>query len=440
MLKYLIIASSFWFNPLVSNIDILPDIVGYLLVLKAFSMSSYVYDYASELCSSAKKMCIISGVKIFTITMISSLDITMSLLLSFTFGIIEAIFGIPFFYKLFEALMYVVPVENSIAHERENKIKRFTVIAFVLRLVLAVLPDLTALSLDGAFTQDSEMSYVQFRPLFIVFSVAVSLVIGIIWLIKIIRFFKISVTKEVVEKCNKDFANRAGDNRVLLSAKNSIRAVVLTAVASLFIFDFTWDYTSVDILQDFMFTAIAISALAFLALKKVYRFDKYFVGLICVFALHTGADVLEMVSNIKYFEKYNLQSMNSFSEAERLYSLISWSALLSVITLSASTLLVLFIMKRSAEEKIIENSKLFSEIDIDYYLKEYDRRTFKNFKIVFAISTLYSAVYVLSVAFKPYAEWMTLLNIILEIAYIISFISASLYIYDEVYKRIVTFA
>lgn len=440
MLKYLVIASVFWFNPLVSNIDVLPDLVGYLLILNAFSKSSYVYDYSFDLCSSAKKMCIISCVKIFTITMVSSFDITMSLLLSFTFGVIEAIFGIPFFMKLFEALMYIVPVENKIAHQRESKIKKFTIIAFLSRLVLAILPDLTALSLDGAFSNDVNSSYVRFRSLFIVFSVVISLVISTIWLVKIIGFFKTSVTAEVVEKCNSAFLNRTGNNSALLSAKNSIRAVIFMSIGSLFIFDFTWGYTSVDILQDFGFTVFAILALAFLIYKKIYRPDKYFIGLVCVCVIHIGVDVFEMIANIQYFEKYNLQSVNSVSRAEQLYSLVSWSSFLSVIMLVVSTVLVLMVIKRSAREKIIENSKLFSEIDIDYYLKEYDKRTYKNLKIVCVIAILYSIAYVVSVALKPYAEWMTLINLVLEIAYIISFIAASLYIYDEVYKRIVTFA
>ena len=440
MLRCLIIASVFWFNPLVSNIDILPDLVGYLLVLKAFSKSSYVYDYASELCSSAKKMCIISGVKIFTITMVSSLDLTMSLLLSFTFGVIEVIFGIPFFVKLFETLMYVVPVENDDAHARENKIKVFTIVSFISRLALAILPDLTALSLDGAFTFDTDISYARFRPLFIVVSVVVALVIGVIWLVKFIKFLNISITDEVLEKCNADFLTRTGDNSALLSAKNSIRAVIFTAIGSLFIFDFTWGYTSVDVLQDFCFTFFAMLALAFLFYKKVYKPDRYFIYLACAFAIQIGADVFEMVVNVKYFEKYNLQSMNTVSAAERLYTLVVFSAILSVISLTVSTVLILMIMKRSAKEKIIANSKLFSEIDIDYYLKEFDKRTAKNLKVVIATSLLCSVVYVLSVAFKPHAEWMTLLNLVFEIAYIISFIVASLYIYDEVYKRIATFA
>ena len=67
MLKYLILASVFWFNPLISNIDFLPDFIGYLLLIKAFSKASYFSTYAEDVCISAKKMCIITGVKVLTI-------------------------------------------------------------------------------------------------------------------------------------------------------------------------------------------------------------------------------------------------------------------------------------------------------------------------------------------------------------------------------------
>ena len=440
MLKYLIIASVFWFNPLVSNVDILPDFVGYLLVLKAFYKASYSYECASELCQSAKKMCIVSGVKIFTIFMVSSLDITMSLLFSFCFGAIELIFGIPFFIKLFETIIYVVPAENGYAHAREHKIRHSTIIAFVARLVLAMLPDLTALSLDGAFSYDVDMSYLRFRPLFIVFSVTISLVIGIIWLAKIIKFFRKTVNSEVVEKCQADFLNRVGNNKALLSAKNSIRAVIATGVGALFIFDFTWEYTSVDILQDFVVTAIAIGALLFLAFKKIYKLDLMFFGLLGIFGAQIGADVFEMVSNVTYFEKYNLQSVFKSSEAERQYAIVSLSAVLSVVSLIGATCVILVILRKNARNNILSNQKLFSEIDIDYYVKEFDKRTKKHIVMVSFISVVYGLVYSLSVIFKPYAEWMTLLNLVFEIIYIISFVAASLYVHDEVYKRIVTFA
>ena len=420
--------------------DILPDLVGYLLVLKAFSKASYVYDYASDLCIAAKKMCIISGVKLFTIVMISSFDVTMSLLLSFCFAITEIVFGIPFFIKLFTTITYLAPIENKEAHDREGRAKRSAIIALVVRLVLAMLPDLTALSLDNAFTYDTDFTYLRFRPLFILFSVFISIIVNTIWLVKIIRYFKKAVTSVVVEKCNVDFLNRTRSNTSLLSSKNSLRAIMLTIVGSLFIFDFTWEYTSVDIFEDFMFPLLATLGLLFLAIKGIYKLDKMFLMLCGCLALHVGANIFEMSVNIEYFEKFNVESVLSASKAEMLYVSVSWSALLSSIMLIASTFVILLILKRNARQSIVEHAPLFSEIDIDYYLKEFDKRTKKNIITAVAVSSGYAFLKTLSVVIAPYTQWMTVLNIALEVIYIVVFISAALYIHDEVYKRIMTFS
>ena len=55
MLKYLVIAAIFWFNPLISNVDILPDLIGYILIIRAFSKASYLYDYADDVCKVRRK-------------------------------------------------------------------------------------------------------------------------------------------------------------------------------------------------------------------------------------------------------------------------------------------------------------------------------------------------------------------------------------------------
>ena len=182
MRKLLIIAAIFWFNPLVSSVDVLPDLIGYLLVMKAFSKQAYICDYADDCCVAAKKMCIVSGVKLLSVTMVTAFDPTMSLLFSVVFGIVECVFGIPFFIKLFNAYSHMIPAESGeICTLVETKLKRFTIVAFVLRLVLAFMPDLTALSLNTAFTYDVDYTYYRFKPLFIGFCVIIALVINIIW-------------------------------------------------------------------------------------------------------------------------------------------------------------------------------------------------------------------------------------------------------------------
>lgn len=440
MLALLIVAAIFWFNPLISNVDFLPDVVGYLLIIRAFNKSSYVYDYADDVCVSARKMCIITGVKVFSIFMVSSFDPTLSLLMSFCFGLLELIFGIPFFTKLFRLYSQLVPADNYEAHRGMPIAQRWTLIALAVRLVLAVLPDLTALSLDSAFTMDVEYSYVRFKPLFITFFFVISLIISAIWLIKYIAFLRKAITKELRKRCIEDFDNQIKTKNSVFEAKDSIKAIVLISVASLFIFDFTWGYTSVDILQDFVFPLVTVLALLYLAFKEIYKIDRWFWILLASLGVHIGIDAFEMVCNIKYFEKYNAPSAIRVPEAEDMYLFVCISAVLSALALIAVTFVIIMTMRHNAKESIKRNSELFSHTDIEYYLREFDRRTKKNFWISISASILSGVVYSLMVFFRPVAEWMVLLDTVAQTIFIISFISSALYIHDEVYKRILTFA
>ena len=440
MLKYIVVALIFWFNPLVSSIDILPDIFGYLLIIKAFSKASYSYSCASDLCTCAKKMCIITGVKFFSIFMVSSFDVTMSLLLSFSFGLVELIFGIPFIINLFDTVAYLAPLENTFAHGKACKMKRFTVTVFVTRLVLAVLPDLTALSLNDALTVDTDVTYIRFRPLFILFSVFISTIICTVWLVRAIKYFKRSVDASVNDRCMQDFTRKTSEHTSLLFAKRNLRALSVIIFASVFVFDFTWGYTSVDILQDFMLPLLTIGILCYLLVLRAYKIDKMFFVLLGAFALQLAADIFEMAANITYYEEYNIQAVLKVSHAEDLYFNVSLSAVFASVALVVSCVLVLIAIRRSARESILAHKGLFSELDISYYLKEFDRKTRKSIIISTAIVTLCAFMYALSVIVKPYAEGLVLLNTVFELLTVISIISFVLYIHDEVYKRILTFA
>lgn len=440
MLKYLILASVFWFNPLISNIDILPDFIGYLLLMKAFSKASYLNDYADDVCVSAKKMCIVTGVKILSIFMVSSFDPTMSLLLSFSFGIVECIFGIPVFLKIFYALLHLTPTDNVNAQKREASVKRFTIITFVARHVFAILPDLTALTLNDAFTLETDYSFMRFRPLLIAFAFVISLVIGVIWLVRFISYLKCAVTKDIDIKLNYEYSEKIKKRQSIFETKNNIRATIIISVASVFIFDFNWAYTNADIFQDFMLPAVTIITLLFLMLKKSYKLSKMLLVLIATFALQISANIFEIKANVKYFSKYNLASVLKVSEAESWYANVVLSAILSAIMLIASCVIVWLALKQNAKLNILKHKSLFSESDIDYYLREYDMRTRKKTTLVVVFSVIAAIVSVLTVMFKAYADWLILVNYVTEILLIISFISSTLYIYDEVYKRILIFS
>lgn len=441
MLKLLIIASIFWFNPLISNVDVLPDIVGYILVYKAFSKMSYVHEYASDLCKNARSMAIISGLKFLSIGLISSLDPTMSLLLSFSFGIAEAIFGIPFFSKLFCVYYHLAPSEDGQTYSSsENRIARLTIIAFVVRLVLAFLPDLTALSLNNAFTLDTDYTYFRFKPIFIGFSLIVSLTINVVWLIKYNRFIKKVFVKAVIDQCNDSFKARTQNKKSLFVAKENMRVIVFMIIGSIMVIDFSFGYLNVDIFQDAFFTIFASLSFIYLTVKRLYNNKSAFVPLGIVTGVHVASSILENKAKIQYFTKYSYQSMLKVSEAEDMYFSLCTFAIISSLVMVVSVVIVLLILKKNAKQNIVENADVFSQSDISYYLKEFNKRTNKNFVISVTLTALSGIIYSLMVILRPYAEWMILINSIFEVALIVALISYMLYIYDEVYKRILMFS
>ena len=90
-------------NPFFSYVDILPDFIGYILIMIALSKPSFYDDKASSAYKSARNMLIVSIARFVCIYFTTlELDSTLSLLFSFSFFTIELIFGIPLMIKLYD--------------------------------------------------------------------------------------------------------------------------------------------------------------------------------------------------------------------------------------------------------------------------------------------------------------------------------------------------
>lgn len=104
---YLIAGCVFLLNPTVNLIDVLPDVVGYLLILKGIDKLS---DLDGKLYSAKKKLkaaAWIAAVKFLVMFLTPVMDSTWYLLFAFCFGILEMIYGIPAFVELFGGISYL---------------------------------------------------------------------------------------------------------------------------------------------------------------------------------------------------------------------------------------------------------------------------------------------------------------------------------------------
>ncbi len=261
-LGYMIVGCIFLFNPFINIIDILPDFIGYLFILKALAELSDLERNILSARNKFKAAMWVSLVKALLVFASLIFDSTWYLILTFTFGILECMYLIPGFIDLFYGISYlearytnhksrfeakpkyggifdktefengtayfeifteksedVLPLlEESVcfgdhtetvrladagfASKVREKIIYFyesaearimSVIFVVVRAAAACLPELTAIAETGTGYVESNPinDYSAMRWLLIFLLAVFALVVGLIWLVRMIRYFNI---------------------------------------------------------------------------------------------------------------------------------------------------------------------------------------------------------------------------------------------------------
>ena len=99
----------FLFNPNIAIIDPLPDMIGYFILSLALSKIAMINETLYDAKRSFEKLIILDVGKLITIFWVFGIDAasereTSLLLWSFVFGILEILFAIPAYIKLFDGL------------------------------------------------------------------------------------------------------------------------------------------------------------------------------------------------------------------------------------------------------------------------------------------------------------------------------------------------
>ncbi len=191
----------FLFNPHINIIDIMPDAIGYGLILYGILRLSHVNVAMNEAASRFKKLFILSLGKLpclYVYALISSEEQLWILLLSLAFGAAEAVIGFLAFSSLFGALD---GLSDSLRDENVTgklpTVRLFTLIFVILKPLMAILPDLTLLADDryGVVTDNGIQSLKGYRGIFNVIAFVLVLIVGIVWMVTAIRYFR-SIRKD----------------------------------------------------------------------------------------------------------------------------------------------------------------------------------------------------------------------------------------------------
>ncbi len=196
-INFIIAGVIFLFNPFISLFDILPDIIGYALIIYGLSK---IADVELKVKEAKRRMtqALYVGAGRFAFMIMAlfmEFDSTLTLVFTFSFATLEFFFMIPAFNMFFEGLEYsrMRFVENAafLGTKAENAAK-MTPIFIIVRAATAVIPELTSLETDYGDVGDDiglDNSGV-LRIALIVLCALVALVFGLVWLSMVLSYLK----------------------------------------------------------------------------------------------------------------------------------------------------------------------------------------------------------------------------------------------------------
>jgi len=430
--KYFVLAAIFLFNPIISIIDILPDFIGYYFLMRAFTPTSYIFDNASDAHGAIKRMLTISTVKFFSLFLLFVTDTTMALVLSFTFAILEILYGIGAFTKIFDATSYMrLRYDDTATTAKAEKIKVFSIVFLILKVVLASLPDFTALTTGNS---SLKVDLTRFRPILFIGTSIIALIIGIIWFVKFTRFFKDILSDTLTDRIESEYNQQKAERPGVFSAKDFMFALKLLTIGVFFTFDLNID--NVNYILDGIFTVFCIFAIRFLVKNGYVPFAKAEKQLYALCIMHGALSLAEVIC-ISSFYKNN----DPYFVYKRLEVFLSFLPIPIINILEAVLLgIIIYRLFKLIEQYTVPNihtyKRFFAERSVDGFVEEYKEYSRKYSKTAFIIGVISIVYYAFYVFMRPINENFVLGTYIFSIIFIVTFTRAISYTSDKVYLTI----
>ncbi len=339
-------AAVFLFLPDMAIFDILPDFIGYILLLAGISQLRDLNDYFGDAYDRFYKIAWISAVRYFAFFVVLGLVTAKErpdtiLLLTFVFGVFDFFVVIPAWKCLFDGFSYLSTRCDGATFDRrilkpkkirfsnrkkglkrgmtvdrapQNRIDRLsrTTILFIgFKAVLTALPEFSAL------TKDVEISSV-FRPydyigIYRFFAMLAVLLFGCIWLARVVEFVRASKKDERMisfyrEKYRTDVLTKPH----IFTHRHLKSALLVACIAMVLRVDIRLD--DVHVIPDALLAGILCAAVLILGRHVGRRWD-FFLSAGVFAAVSMGVNIFEYY----FFSHYSITSIETNEMAYSLH-------------------------------------------------------------------------------------------------------------------------
>lgn len=342
-------------NPNVQGLDVLPDFIGYLLLvagLRRVSLLDESFAEASRLFRRMAWLSVAQFVGIFWIFTVPSAEEvpTLVLLLCFVMGVLELMTVLPACRQLFHGLSYIAsrmegtvpftPARGARGGDITDRACRRCQIFAVVKVALCAIPELSSLT-DASYRAGATLfnwyAYVHgFRAIAFVVGAAV----GVIWLVRTVRYLKgiaqdHTLWNTLLARCEQDEA----EHPERVPAGHLKRSCTLAILAFAFCINFSVD--GLNILPGFM---TAVLFLLMLVPLGRYLSARTRTLCICVFGLHTVIAGVVYAMTSAFFIRYDLYAYYRDEQVQAAYDAVCIGAIVEAVSfllvLSALVLVV----------------------------------------------------------------------------------------------------
>lgn len=421
----------FLFNPAVCIYDVLPDFIGYLLIFRGLLKTEIAFSSTEKMRRMFMHLTWFGVIKFVASIVLyfgvkgAADDDASALVFTFVFFVAEMVFLVPTMLRLLGQISDV-GIRCGITSALKMKgLRTYTGIFFVLRGFLPVVPEFFTLSSYEVNVMKDYFRVVRRNILTLGFALIV-LILGIIWLILILRYFgKMRKNKVFVAAFNEKYDMEFSANPNVFVKRSLLAALSIFAVAFGFNIDFyaalndrsiyneaanlvtktITDWGMVNLIPDIICAVILIAML--IATVKHNKF----VGTLSLSAAgYLAATVFSYITELTFNSKFVMDDVGYRKQADILYSDVCISNCVKGI---AFVVFLLFITLNLCN--IINNHTGQAVININsdahsLRLRRLHRELRRKLWVAFAFGCVSAVISVICVVNMPYIRQMWMLD------------------------------
>ncbi len=280
-LTALAVGAVFLFDPFIGIFDLLPDAIGYLLFAIGLYRFSDLDERLADASRAAGRLALLGVARLLAILLTFALVSPTErpvfiLLVAFSFGVLDCLLFIPLWRNLSGGFLYLGSRVNATAvfdrqrrgghlHTRSlcERYVGFSTVCFVLREILAILPEMTVLTHEQGGSDWGGNTLYNYVGMFRFVGALLSLILGILWMVKTFGFVrKLKSDKPFFESLHRKYETEVLVRRDLFAMraiKASLSCLAAAAVLSLDVY-----IEGVSILPDLLAALCMLLSICFL--------------------------------------------------------------------------------------------------------------------------------------------------------------------------------